>query len=374
MLILLLTRASIFMNCHFAYSVPPGHTDIITRTRRKIRRILNSKGFPVDVVTNRKPSLAELEQWPIQSPYENTKHIYLALKELMPTYLYDLSEKVDCKFLPEDIFIGHPYFPHKDGAFGVTEMAFRSVIRPRMTALIAPLHCNTIIETSHINKAFLDDVDALMPRVDLLFAIMGQYWWDQWETSPYAHWKPKMVRLDMAVDVAHYPRIKSQFNKAGKRGYLFIGSSWDKRKGSDYFADLMARCGGAPCGWIGDGPEIPGVPRISGQRALTPEFMTGIAKRYDFFVSTARADPNPTTILESMAWGFPVVCTPQSGYYETDYRANISLTDLDSSIKTLNELQKAPEDHLLNMADSARKVVESEYTWEKFCMAVTERI
>jgi hypothetical protein len=39
-------------------------------------------------------------------------------------------------------------------------------------------------------------------------AIMGEYWWDQWDLSKYAHWKTKMVRLDMAVDATRYPRVK----------------------------------------------------------------------------------------------------------------------------------------------------------------------
>jgi glycosyltransferase involved in cell wall biosynthesis len=179
-----------------------------------------------------------------------------------------------------------------------------------------------------------------------------------------------MVRLDMAVDVARYPRLKTRFNPPGRRGYLFLASSDDPRKGADVFRDLTARLGDFPRGWIGSGPEISGVPRISLPRALTPDFMRGISDRFDFFVSPALADPNPTTILESMAWGLPVICTPESGYYETSYRRSIRLDDLSGSAEVLRRLQFASETELLRMADEARSVVETEYTWHRFTSTV----
>jgi len=326
--------------------------------------------IPVRLVSNRQPSGTDLKSWPIQSPFENTKNLYAALSEKLPTLLYHLTERVHCEFESDDIFLGHPYFPHVTGRSGVTEIAFNEKIHPKKLALISPLHCDTSIETAHINRDYLDDVDKLMPSADILFAIMGQYWWDRWDQSEYAHWKPKMVRLDMAINVDNYPIVKKRFNKPGKRGYLFIGSSWDPRKGSDYFARLMSELKDAPCGWIGSGPDIPGVPKISGVCDLTPRFMVQIADTFDFFVSPARADPNPTTILECMSWGFPVFCTPQSGYYETEYRRNIYLDDLERSVEVLRKFQYVDEDTLENMAERARHAVETDYTWHKFCGVV----
>jgi hypothetical protein len=75
-----------------------------------------------------------------------------------------------------------------------------------------------------------------------------------------------------------------------------------------------------------------------------------------------------------MAWGFPVVCTPQSGYYETPFRKNIYLDDLDKSIKILKQLQQEKESELFNMANEARDAVSKEYTWEKFTNRVIESL
>lgn len=361
------------MTCHYVHSVPFTARLAGCRFERKVRRTLHDKGMAIGLLSNRKPSKQDFSDWPVRYPFEHTRNLYLALCEKTPTILYHLTEHVHCRFRPDDVFLGHPFFPHSETGFGVTELAANEKVRPRKFALITPLHCDVAIITSHINKAFLDDVDRLLPSADILFAIMGEYWWNRWDSSPYSHWKPKMIRLDLAVDVSRFPRVKHRFNQPGRRGYLYIGAS-DLRKGSDFLGRLMERVGDYPKGWIGHGPEIPNVQRISPDRPLTPDFISRIAEEYDFFISPSRADPNPTTILESMAWGFPVVCTPQSGYYETTYRPNIYLDDVNRSLAVLERLQFAADDELTYMADEARRVVETVYTWQKFTSTVIQNL
>ena len=67
-----------------------------------------------------------------------------------------------------------------------------------------------------------------------------------------------------------------------------------------------------------------------------------------------------------MAWGFPVICTPQSGYYETKYLKNVFHENIEKSISVLESLQFAEEKELIAMANEARSAVEKEYTWDKF--------
>ena len=88
--------------------------------------------------------------------------------------------------------------------------------------------------------------------------------------------------------------------------------------------------------------------------------------KYQQHPFTFQSSPNPTTILESMSWGFPVVCTPQSGYYETSYRKNIYHDDFDRSVEVLRQLQFADENVLQEMSTEARRVVERDYTWDRF--------
>lgn len=361
------------MKCHFVYSVPSYNKSLINRISRKMRGILNDASIPVSLITNRNPDEKELDQWPRQSPYTNTKNIYKALSKIYPTYLYHLTEQVKIPIDSDDIFIGHPFFPYRLKGAGVTEFAVSSKVKPKVLALIAPLHCDINIKTTHINREFLEHINGLMPHVNALFGIMGQYWWDQWDKSPYAHWKSKMIRLDMAVDVKDYPFLKKKFNRPGQRKFLYIGKN-DPMKGVDFLSKLAHGLKDYEFGWIGRGQDIPNVKRISGPRELSPEYMIKISEEYDFFISPSSADPNPTTILESMAWGFPVLCTPQSGYYETDYRKSIYINDMAKSINALTELQYADEKELMTMANKAREIVETDYNWNKITSTIIQRL
>ena len=358
---------------HFVYATPFKVTSLFQRIIRKVRFELNKGKWSIGLIGDRYPDEEKMSKWPIQSPYENTKNIYTSLSQNFDTKLYHLSENVKIKFNENDIFLGHPFFPYELNGKGVTESAVHSKQRPHTLALISPLHCDTSIKTTHINKDFLDHVDKLMPKTDILFAIMGQYWWDKWKDSQYSHWMPKMVRLDMAVNTDRYPKVKHKFNPPGKRKVLFIGKN-DPMKGVNFLIKLAREMNSVDFAWIGSGPEIEGVKRISGFRQLDSVFMNEISKEYDFFISPSKADPNPTTILESMAWGFPVICTPQSGYYETPYLFNIYSDDIPRSIETLNKLQHLPENDLISISQKAREVVEKEYNWGKFTATIINNL
>lgn len=355
------------MKLYFVYSVPP--VSGLQRIIRFMRRHLNSLGIPIGLLSRRQPTKEEMGKWPVKSPYTNTKYIYEALSGMCPAYLYHLTENIHINFESDDVFLGHPYFPFHPKRIGVTEHAVVSKNRPRILALITPLHCNLEVQTSHINKAFLDHVDNLLPHADVLFGIMGEYWWDQWDKSIYSHWKSKMVRLDMAVDVARYPYVRKGFNPPGKRRFLFIGRN-DPMKGVGFLKDLAAKMKSCEFGWIGEGADIPGVKRISPGRALDPVFMTKVAEEYDVFISPSAADPNPTTILESMAWGFPVAATQQSGYYETATLRNIFSHDLDRSVRVLESFQNMSDKELMCIASEARKIVETDYSWGKLTRTI----
>jgi len=357
------------MRCHFVYAVPIKGQ--LGRLRRKAVLKLQEAGVSMSWFGSR--SEPDMSWWPRRTPYEKTRRIFEAISSHAPTWLYCLDERVRCRFSADDIFLGHPHFPFQAGRNGVTELSIRQHPRPRIFALISPLHCNTEIRTNHINEGYLKAVDKLVPHADILFAIMGQYWWDKWPKSPFAHWIPKMVRLDNAVDAHLFPWIRQKFNPPGKRGYLYIGRN-DPMKGTDFLSKLALELREFRWGWIGGGSEIPAVSRLSTNRPLTPDFVRKVANKFDFFVSPSRADPNPTTILESMAWGFPVICTPQSGYYETSYIKNIYHEDFDRSVEVLRQLQFADEQRLKKIAVEAREVVQREYTWEHFIGTICENL
>jgi glycosyltransferase involved in cell wall biosynthesis len=198
---------------------------------------------------------------------------------------------------------------------------------------------------------------------------MGPFWYDTLPQSPFADWQPKIIRLDMAVDTQQYLRAKMQFNAPGKRGYLYIGSNRPE-KGCEVLARTMAGLQDYRCSWVGDGPEIASMRRLHRRVELTPELVAQLARDHDIFVNTSVSDANPTTILEAMAWGFPVACTPQSGYYRMPSLISLSTTDISANIEKLRQLQEAPEATLSRVAETNLKLVRTDYTWHRFCDSV----
>ena len=116
------------------------------------------------------------------------------------------------------------------------------------------------------------------------------------------------------------------------------------------------------------------MPHLSGPAELKQSFVAKLAQHFDFFVNTSVSDANPTTILEAMAWGFPVACTPQSGYYNMPNLVALSTTDIEHNIRVLNMLQYAPESELKRISQANTALVLSYYTWSRFCETIWKSV
>jgi len=358
---------------HFVYSVPGVNEGFYLKVISKLNQYLSLIGLGFPLISKKKRDSVITSKWPLRSPYEITKNVYNKLLTIDKTHLYHLHEKNRIKFKNNDIFLGHPHFPQTNSIKSVTEYAIQSKVRPKKLAVITPLHCNTNVNTKHINEEYLNHINNFFPKIDILFGIMGEYWWDQWDNSPYAHWKSKMVRLDMAINSKVYKKVKFKFNEKNQRKFLFIGAN-DPTKGISYLSELAKSFSYGTFGWIGSGKDIKNVYKESDFRNLDSNFMKKIAMKYDFIISPSFGDANPTTILEAMSWGFPVVCTPQSGYYENSHRFNIDSSNIKTTINTLNHIQNLSEEDLINISNKARKDVETNYTWKKFTSSIIDSL
>lgn len=298
---------------------------------------------------------------PLPAPFSITVNLYRYLRERRGTWLYNYFERGMIRLGEGDILLGHP---HPDPST-LVQQTFQQPHRGRCRALIFPLHHGI----PSINEYAL----GVLEQADIVFGIMGPYWYDTLDTSFLAPWKKKIIPLDMAVDGSHYPFVKRQFNPPGQRGYLYIGGNHPE-KGCDILAQTMSRLEEFPKGWIGGGPDIPHMPRIATHAELRPDYVSNLANRYDVFVNTSISDANPTTILEAMAWGFPVACTPQSGYYNMPSLISLSLTDIAGNVEALLRVQHAPEEELMELSKANRMMVERHYTWERFCDTVWQSL
>lgn len=348
------------MKVHFAYAVPRRQYRP-TRVSERLRRVSEWAGERLGIEPRYRRAGIEARTRPVRAPHSITYNLFRFLRERAPTLLYDWDEHICPRVEPDDVILGHP---HPDPET-VIQRLFREDVKCRLRALMFPIHHGIPC----INRFTLP----LVEQASIVFGIMGPYWYDTLDTCQFAPWKSKIIRLDMAVDAADYPFIKKSFNPACRRGYLYIGGNRPE-KGTDVLSKTMAALSDYPRAWIGPGEEIPNMRRLAGYANLTPEFVSRLAREYDFFVNTSVSDANPTTILEAMAWGFPVACTPQSGYYNMPSIITLSTTDIEANVAALLDLQHAPEDYLADLNRANRTLVETHYTWGRFCARVWERL
>ena len=129
---------------------------------------------------------------------------------------------------------------------------------------------------------------------------------------------------------------------------------------------------------IGDGPlraqcqdllkaaQADDIAWLPGDRDDVPGLMRG----FDLFVLPSLGEGISNTILEAMAWGFPVACTAGSGYYNIPPITTLSSTDIEYNADVLLDLQFAPEERLQEISQEGRRLIETHYSWERFCSTV----
>jgi glycosyltransferase involved in cell wall biosynthesis len=214
---------------------------------------------------------------------------------------------------------------------------------------------------------------SIVPKCDLFLAITGPHWFQTLENSRCSHWAPKMIHLDLAIDRHDYPPMKTSFGAPGKRKVVYVGHTYEY-KNTSYLSEIAALVPGAEFAWIGYGPRtIPG---------LTPlgivEFDTvagrDLVSGFDFMLTVGKADANPTTILEAMAWGLIPVCTPTSGYEGMSGIANVPLGDAPAAAAILRGLLAADDSELLAIQSENWRQLDRHYTWDRFAAQVMDAI
>ncbi len=344
---------------HFVYALPTSPT-LAGRIRQ--RAILAAQRAGVSIsYAGRRDNVRTLS-WPNRAPTSITAHVYGALRARAETRLYDVREHALIRGGVEDVLIGHYLAGDASGVWQ------RSCREGRFAARIAmnPLH--------HQMAEVCGELDPYVPMVDRLFGIMGPYWYDTWRQSALAHWFPKIVPFDMAIDIAAFPRVKTRFNPPGRRRFLYIGWA-GAQKGTHLLSLLFGLARRHTCVAIGPARSLPNV-ECRRRVLFTLLYLRRLADECDFLLVPGVSDANPTVILEAMAWGFPVACTPQSGYRDVPELLPLSITDMRRNLAILDMLQEADEDELLVRAETARALVATRYTWERFetrlCAALNE--
>jgi glycosyltransferase involved in cell wall biosynthesis len=262
---------------------------------------------------------------------------------------------------PGDVLLGHAH-PAPWSCFR------RSLKRPGWRRVIAMQPYN------HGDLRQIAFLDSVLDSCDLFLAITGHYWYDSAGASLCSHWRPKMIHLDLAVDRQEFPVLKTAFNTPGSRRFVYIGhAGWTKN--TAYLSRIAEFMPEITIFWIGPGrpSAIPGVQALGAQEFSTREGRGTLAV-HDFMVTVGRADANPTTVLEAMAWGLIPVCTPQSGYAKEAGIVNIPLDDHVEAVRILRQLQAAPEAELRELQAHNWRRIDEHFNWDRFAGQVIAAI
>lgn len=296
------------------------------------------------------------------SPYTITRNVHRALSKLGEVVYYDWCH---CgPFQPvatDDIVIGHPNYPESTAL----RQLFKNKCRAKI--LMFPFHHGM----PEINWPF----DDLVRQADAYLCITGPYWYDTAQDTMFAHWKSKMVRLDMAIDQEHFPLVKTSYNDPGKRSFFYIGADRPEKglstlrdifQGTNHVLHLYGMIDGANaiC-------RLPNV-KLHGFTPVTPQFARGLARIADCHLHGGISDANPTTLLETTCWGFVAGCTPQSGYWPDQPFYGLNRNDIEGCRSLLNYVQSVPSDVLLKRAESNRLFVAHRHTWDVFTSKVVD--
>ncbi len=207
---------------------------------------------------------------------------------------------------------------------------------------------------------------------DRNLAISGNYWMNRLKNSPFQHWEPKTVHLDLAVDRADFPFIKENFNPRGKRRFLYIGNtSWCKN--ISFLEKLSQELSEIDFSWIGGNKSLEGLKTL-GKLDFSKQEAKNLIQENDYLITVGSADANPTTILEAMAWGLIPVCSVQSGYEGFSGIRNISIDDMEDAVATINKLQSVSEEQLKKWQQENLDCLDNHFNWERFCSQVLEEI
>lgn len=270
--------------------------------------------------------------------------------------VYDWAEETTIYPKEGDILIGHPH-PRQNTIFR------NSFFNESWTKRIV------FCPFQHAIPKYFAYLDPYIEHCDRFLAICGQYWEDTLPKSIFSHWQAKLTRIDLAINPSHFPFIKESFNPPSNRKFLYIGNTMDY-KACNFLIQLANANPHLKIGWIGAG-EMP-CKSIAKHGALNFEQSSShqIVAEYDFLLTCGKADPNPTTILEGASWGLIPICTPQSGYYESDWIFNIPLFKLGEASKKLNSIAEMTSENLKKMQQAAQQQLARHYNWDRFAQDV----
>ena len=296
----------------------------------------------------------------ISTPDAIGRNLKMYLENIYEVLTYNYDEYRTIKPGKADVLVGH-WHPNP---FSVFRMSAKKKGWKRVLAL-API-CP---DPTGWQNAFGNNI---IENCDRYLAITGNYWIKRIKDSPFHHWKPKIIHMDLAVDRNDFPFIKKKFNPVEKRRFLYIGhTAWYKN--TSYLEKLAKEFPEIDFGWMGGNRSLRNIKNL-GKLDFSMEGAKNLIQSYDFLLTVGSADANPTTILEAMAWGLIPVCSVQSGYQGFSGIQNISIDCFDDAVQTIKCLQSVKEEKLKTWQKENLDCLDNHFNWDRFCSQVLVEI
>ena len=296
----------------------------------------------------------------ISTPDSIGRQLKKSLEQHYDVQTYDLDEFRIIKPGDADVLLGH-WHPNP---FTVFRMSAKKKGWKRVLAL-APF-CP---DPTGWHNAFGDKI---IEKCDRFLAITGNAWIKRLKESPFSHWEPKIVHLDLAIDRVDFPFIKRHFNPVEKRRFLYVGhTAWYKN--ISFLERLAKNFHEIDFAWMGGTKSLKNINTL-GIFDFSKQEAKNLIKKYDFLITVGSSDANPTTILEAMAWGLIPVCSVQSGYEGFSGIRNISIDDMEDAVATINKLQSVSEEQLKLWQHENMDCLDNHFNWSRFCSQVLDEI
>lgn len=295
----------------------------------------------------------------ISCPDAIGRNLTMRLKKHYNVINYDWDSRDIIRPGTNDILLGHPH------------PMYGTIFR-RSSKLQGWKRVIWLLPFAHGKLNQISFLDPLIKNCDLYLAISGNYWFSALKKSWVAHWEPKMIRLDLAIDRTDFPVIKNKFNVQGQRRFLYIGNS-GIYKNTDYLSEIAVALPETQISWIGQGKKIANL-RPLGFQDFSTEKSKKIVSKYDFMITVGNSDANPTTILEAMSWGLIPVCTPQSGYEGFPGIINIPIDNIKKATEVINQLQMMDDEKLRSMQVLNWEILSQHFNWDRFTTQVIEAL
>jgi glycosyltransferase involved in cell wall biosynthesis len=293
----------------------------------------------------------------ISCPDAIGRHVAARLSERFAIRQYDWDDVRRIEPRAGDVLLGHPH-PARGTIFR------RSMRRQGWARIIA-------FSPFNHDLAQVGFLDPVVRRCDVFLAITGAYWFER-PAPLVAHWRPRMVHVDLAVDRQEFPQIKHRFAPPGARRVVYIGNA-TKPKNIGYLSEIARALPDTEFAWVGSSRDAPPLNRL-GSLDFGTDSARELISGYDFMLTVGRADANPATVLESMAWGLVPVCTPQSGYVGLPGVPNVPLDDLATAVAVLRDLQAQPVRHLQALQEKNFAALDQHFNWDRVADQVISAI